>query len=157
AGCTNDAASSGKERSIASKLTEGFKFTPPEKLIHAPLPAPTDSNVKLFPLGATPVVHPGGGGLMALEVDDDKDRKIIATLMQFAGDDKHIKAPAPGDQRGDVVENEFSLSDALCSDMCDAIFTITVVQKVELEDGKVSAPTERQVVLDCRAKGNHDA
>jgi hypothetical protein len=121
------------------------------------MPATTDSNVKLFPLGATPVVHPGGGGLMSLEVDDPKDRKVIATLMQFAGDHSHIKVPAPDDQRGDVVENEFSLSDALCSDLCDAIFTITVVQKVELEDGKVSAPTERKVVLDCRAKGNHDA
>lgn len=157
AGCTNDAASSNKERSIASKLTQGFKFTPPEKLLSAPMPATTDSDVKLYPLGATPVVHPGGGGLMALEVDDDKDRKIVATLMQFAGDDSHVKAPAPDDQHGDVVENEFSLSDTLCSDLCDAIFTITVVQKVELEDGKVSAPTERKVVLDCRAKGNHAA
>jgi hypothetical protein len=157
AGCTNDAASPSKERSIASKLTEGFKFTPKESLFDAPLPASTDSDVKLFPLGAPPVVYPGGGGLMALEVDDPKDRDVRATLMQFAGDDSHVKVPAPDDQRGDVVENEFSLSDALCGDLCDAIFTITVVQKVELEDGKISAPAERQVVLDCRAKGNHDA
>ena len=154
ASCQNDTQSSS-ETSIAAKLTKGFKFGADAMLFDAPMPKTTDASVMLFALGAPPVVYPGGGGLMSLQVDDPHDRDVVATLMQFGGDDKHVRVPAPKDQSGDVVENEFSLTDTLCANLCDAIFTITVVQKVELDDGAISSSVTREVVLDCRKKGNH--
>ena len=77
--------------------------------------------------------------------------------MQFGGDDSHIRVPVTDNQTGDVVENQFDLDAKLCAGLCDAIFTITIRQKVELKDGKISKAAERKVVLDCRKTGDHSA
>jgi hypothetical protein len=154
-GC-DEGGSADKKSVVGSTLTKSIDF-PQAMLFDAPMPATTDPSVTLMPLGPTPVLHPGIGGLMSLQVDDPKHRDVAATLMQFGGDDSHVRVPVPDDQSGDIVENEFDLNAQLCSGLCDAIFTIVVQQKVELEDGAISAPAEREVVLDCRKLGDHAA
>jgi hypothetical protein len=155
ASCGKDSGA-GSKGSVASSLTKGIDFEG-ATLFDAPMPATTDNSVSLMPLGPTPVLHPGIGGIMALEVDDPSDRDVVATLMQFGGDDSHIRVPVTDNQTGDVVENQYDLDAKLCTVLCDAIFTITIRQKVEFKGGKISKAAARKVVLDCRKTGDHDA
>src|SRR5262249_58455858 len=62
-----------------------------------------------------------------------------------------------GSGSNDVVETEFSVSKALCKDLCNAIFTVEVTEKVQLKDGKVSNATKRDVIVDGRKDGDPGA
>lgn len=139
--------------SAALSLTEQLDFSR-ARLIERSLPDPTDEDVFLLPLGPTVVIEPGDTGLMALQVEDPKDRDIDATLMQFGQVEKHLRVPAMEVQGSDILENNFKVAKALCAGLCDVVFTVVVTEEVEFKDGKISKPSTRQVVVDCRKDGD---
>jgi hypothetical protein len=151
-GCNNSSSSPGSAR-VAQTLTRGLEF-PRGMLLNDPLPATTDPRATLLPLGPTVVLEPSRGTIMALEVDDPDDRHVNATLLQFEGEGTHIRVPDDQKQSGGVVENDFVVAKTLCKGLCNAVFTVQVKEKVELEDGAISGSTTRDVVVDCRKSGD---
>jgi hypothetical protein len=153
AACTTDAERERAGESIGSKLTRGLRF-PRSKVFDAPMPEPTDQRAKLLPLGPTVLVLPGDDSLMALRVQDPEARAPEATLIQFADAPSYVRVEVPEGQGAHVVQNGFSAQDDLCEGLCDAVFTVTVTEAIEFEDGAISQTTTRQIVLDCRQHGD---
>jgi hypothetical protein len=150
--------SSGKPATgsaVSAGLTRDLDF-PRARLISDPLPDTTDPRATLMAIGPTPVVGPGEGSIMALELDDPDERDASATLIQFEGEGSHVRVPDDKSQGG-VIENDFVSAKTLCQGRCNAIFSIRVEEKVELSDGKITAGTTREIVIDCRKQGDMKA
>lgn len=153
-GCGDDSAPA---ESIGSQLTRGLDFRG-AMILSGEIPAPpTAPDVTILPLGGSTVASPGGGGIMALEVDDPEGRAPAATLMQFGGSDEHLRVPVPDDQEGDVIENVFTAPEDLCEGLCNTLYSMTVLVAIELEGGEVGPAVEQTIVIDCTEHGDPEA
>ncbi len=139
--------------SIASKLVSGLQF-PQAMVIEASFPETTDPSAMLLPLGPTVVVTPSESGLMALRVQDPKEREVAATLIQFSDANTYVRVGAEEGEGSHIIENDFSAEGDLCAGLCDAVFTVTVTEAVEFADGAISQVSTRQIVVDCREHGD---
>src|SRR5262249_39850878 len=109
----------------------------------------------LLPLGPAVMVEPMDSAIMALEVQDPEQRPVKATLIQFEdASTYHRVPPREGEGSHVVIENHMVTGEELCEGLCDAIFTVTVSEAVELEDGEISAVSTREIVIDCREAGD---
>jgi len=142
--------------SIASQLMSGLSF-PQSMVIDAAFPETTDPSAMLLPLGPTVVVTPAESGLMALRVQDPKERAVEATLIQFSDASLYVRVGAEEGEGSHIIENDFSAEDDLCAGLCDAVFTVTVTEAVEFADGAISQVSTRQIVVDCREHGDPSA
>ena len=148
--CDDAAAVEPRDAAIADKLTRALQFVPSSTLINGPLPAATEPRTTLLPLGPQVVVAPMQSAIMAFEVQDPEPRPVTATLIQFEDAESYVRVPPQeGEGANIVIENPLIAAEDLCEGLCDAIFTVTVSEAVELEDGSISAVSTRQIVVDC--------
>jgi hypothetical protein len=156
AGCVEDGGdrTASPDESMAAKLSRSLQF-PNSMLLNESFPATTDPRAVLLPLGPTAVIAPEQSAILAFELEDPDRRAASATLIQFEDAPSYQRVPVEeGDGSSIVIENEATASTDLCAGLCDAIFTVTVKEAVELEGGAVSAVSTREIVVDCRQHGD---
>jgi len=154
--CGDDAGGGQEESAIASKLTRELVF-PEAMLLNGPLPETTAPEARLLPLGPTAVLEPDGSSIMALEIQDPQERTVEATLIRFEDADSYLRVPADEGEGASYIENAFMVGPELCEGLCDAIFTVSVTEKIELVDGNITSLSTRQIVVDCREHGDPEA
>src|SRR5688500_16129958 len=104
AACSDERAREPAGESIAAKLARAVRF-PQSEVLDGPLPEPTDSRVKLLPLGPTVRIHPGDSELMALRVEDADQRAIEATLIQFSDAPSYVRVEIEEGEGAYLVQN----------------------------------------------------
>ena len=151
--CTDNNASPNPEDN-SERISAAIRFLDSE-VVKGPIPDASDSRVSILPLEPTVLVAPGDSAIMSLEVDDPDGRDTVAILMQLEDEPDHQRVPTEGG--GAAVQSELDLEDELCVDRCDTAFVVLLKEAVELADGSISRSNTRQLVIDCRERGNPDA
>jgi hypothetical protein len=140
---------------VSSRLTENVAFLG-GLLIPNGLPQATDDAVSLVQLGPATLLAPGGSVLLAFDVTDEEDgRQIAATLLQFEGENTHLRGPVEegGGSSNSVVSNQLVVEDTLCNGLCDGVLSVNAQVAIELEDGGISEPIDIEIAVDCRGRG----
>jgi hypothetical protein len=145
---------------VAASLTSNVVFADGTVEL-GDIPA-SDSSASLRQEDQVLSLAPKTAQILALEVvnPDEEDDPVVATLMQFEGDEeKHVEVPK--DSGGDAgTEGEISIAfevgDEVCAKLCNDTFTITMIQAVKLSSGKISKHLERVIKLDCSEDGDPD-
>jgi hypothetical protein len=153
-GCTD--AEPTRQQSFGATLMDSLRFRAGE-MIQGSLPRPTASGIALLARGPTVAILPSARELLPLEVHDPDQRQVVATLIQFEDATAYVRVPLDQAGRVTLIENEINATDDLCAGLCNAIFSVTLTEAVEFEDGRVSATTTRRVVIDCRGSGEASA
>lgn len=156
-GC-DGADDGGDAASLAQRLGDNISFRLGQ-LIGDGLPDTTDEAVALVQLGPATLLSPGGSELLAFEVTDPEARAITATLLQFDGDDSHLRGPIAegGGSVTTVISNEVDVSEALCEGLCDGVLSLNAKVAVELAGGAISSALAIEIAVDCRGKGTEGA
>lgn len=100
---------------------------------------------------------PDDAVLLPLDVDnpDARENPVAAVLMQFEGADSHDRAPAEASVSGPADLNfELAVSDDVCADLCNQLFTVRLIAALELEQGEVGVHSAIELELDCRDRGD---
>jgi hypothetical protein len=152
--CTDNKPDNGDAEDRSDRITAAIRFRGSE-VVEGLLPDASDSRVSILPLEPTVLVGPGDSAIMSLDVDDPDGREVAAILMQLEGEDDHQRVPVEGG--GAAVQSQLDLEDELCTGRCDTAFVVLLKEAVELEDGTISRSNTRQLVIDCRERGDADA
>jgi len=147
--------------SVATALTDAVQFEG-GTVIDGAIPATTDEDVTVAPLDETVIMSPGSSNIMAIEIENpegDAD-PVIATLVQFRGESRHIEVQAR-DQTAEAqtrvrVDNAFEVESDVCDQLCNETFFVTVTEVALLESGAVGASATRTIELDCNDAGDAD-
>lgn len=150
-GC--ESTEEAKPNKVSNRLTESVAFVIGD-LVNNGLPAATDDAVTLIELGPATLLQPGGSELLAFEVNDEEARPVVATLLQFEDEDKHLRGEVEeGGGSSGVVSNELEVEEDLCVGLCDGILSVEATVALELEGGVISRHLSIEIAIDCRGAG----
>lgn len=139
--------------SVSSRLTESVVFLLGMK-VPGDLPEATDEAVTLVELGPATLLSPGGSELLAFEVTDPDGREVVATLLQFEGEDDHLRGEVEeGGGSSGVISSQLEVEDDLCVGLCDGVLSVEATVALELVGGVISHHLGVEIAVDCRGKG----
>jgi hypothetical protein len=150
-GC--ESTEESKPNQVATRLTESVAFAL-GGLVNNGLPAATDDAVTLVELGPATLLVPGGSELLAFEITDEEQRPVVATLLQFEDEEKHLRGEVEeGGGSSGVISNELEVDEDLCEGLCDGILSVEATVALELEGGVISRHININIAIDCRGAG----
>lgn len=159
-GCGDDAGQGGPAVGVndqaSAALTQQVDFAD-GKVRDGSLPKTTADDVTVGDENGTYALKPDApADILALEVDNpDGDDPVAATLLQFEGDDEHhVEVPTEVAGAGTGIAIPFSVGADACADLCNQVYTLTLIETVRLESGAVGTFTRVVVELDCRDDGD---
>lgn len=149
------AAGTGRDTpaAAAEDLTNALMLAGGE-VVSGDIPAADATDVTVTPGGDTLTLVPGEADILPLGVDnpDEDTNPVAAALLQFDGADDHIRAE--GTSMGGMLAQMYSVADSACDKLCNKVYTITMYEAVELEDGSVSERAVQTIDLDCTKDGD---
>jgi len=152
-GCETSSGGDGAS-GLAQRLSDsvGFKLG---RLVDGRLPDPTDNAVELIDLGPSILLAPGDSELLAFEETDPEAREVVATLLQFEGEDTHLRGEVEesGGSVSAVITNELEVEEGLCNGLCDGVLSIGAHVALELADGAITKAVALEIAIDCRGVG----
>jgi hypothetical protein len=145
--CSQSGGSRGASSAAASSLTNAMQFNNDgAKRIQGGFPG----DVNGATAGPTVSLGPGQTSSATLEVTDD----VVATLIWMQGADAFWSLPTGGAVRtGNMVSNQFTVSDAVCDDLCNIIHQVKCYEAAQTADGTITQAQLTTVTLQCEAKG----
>lgn len=146
----------------AAAVTSALKFEQAATIFKGQLPAETENSGITVddPTAAEAVAGmvPGGAGSVTLRLTHPNAATdpFVATLIQISGSDSYISVAIP-DKSADIkqiVTTKFTVSSAICADLCNIIDTLECYESAQTAAGIITKSTLGQVLLDCTDKGD---